>query len=184
MKYLKYFEEAEFDIKITDQPELKMSKERFQDFKKYLKDYNDNKKLIDKIYLNAKTDADLKKGIEDLLKKINSPNKEEENPFIVEYLNVANLKRKMDTLQKELVNDKISKSDFSQQLGLASEQTTKDAITTKLTDINNRISTKTTTISSLSKDVNDSEKKIKDKMSKMEKEMKDYIKNISFSAGK
>lgn len=183
MKYLKYFEEADFDVNITDQPDLKMSKEKFATFEKYLKDYNAQKKLIDKVYLNAKTDADLQKGIEGILGKTDVNSKEDRNPFLVEYLTVSNLKRKVDTLQKELVNDKISKDDFNQQLGLSSEQSTKDSINLKLKDITNRISTKTSTISSLLKDINDSQKKIQDKMSKIEKEMKDYIKNISISAG-
>ena len=185
MKYIKkfkVFEEIDLGVNITDPPELKMSKEKFETFDKYLKDYNAKKALIDKAYLTSKTDADLQKSIELIIGKTDITNKEDRNPFLVEYLNVASLKRKIDNLQKGIVTDKITKDDFKQQLGLSSQQTTKDSINIKLKDIENRISTKTANIASLSKDVNNAQKILLDKMSKIEKEMKEYIKNISSSS--
>lgn len=183
MKYLKkyrlFIEETEFDVNITDDPDLKMSKEKLETLKKNLTDYKTKKPLIDKAYLTASTDIDLKSSIEGIVGKADALPEKDRNPFLVEYLHVANLKRKIDKFQKDITKDKLSKDDFQEELNLATEASTKDAVNKKLTDINTRISTKTTTISSLVKDISDAQKALDTKMSNVEKEMMDYIKKIS-----
>ena len=183
MRHLKNFklflEDADFDVNLTDAPDLRMSKEKFNTIKKYLNDYNLKKKLIDQAYLTVKIDVELQKKIEQILGPTDAKPGDDRNPFLVEYLHISSLKRQMDKLQKELVNDKISKDDFQEQLKLSTEASTKDSVNKKLAEINTRMSTKTTTISSLSRDVADSEKKLQEKMSKIQKEMNDYIQKIS-----
>jgi hypothetical protein len=178
MKYLKYFEEVDFDTKVTDPPELSMSKEKMSTYKKQLEEYNTKKKDVDKLYLNAKTDADLKTGTEKILGKFD-PKNDIRNPFLIEYLNIAGLKRKMDLLQKQITTDKITKDNLTQQISLSSDEKTKTEITTKIKEIDTRTSTNSKNIQSLSNDINIAEKSIKEKMSKIEKEMKDYIGKIS-----
>jgi hypothetical protein len=183
MRYLKKFkpfnEEVDFDVNITDEPDLKMSKEKLSTLKKNLTDYKAKKPLIDKAYLTALTDIDLKTAIEGIVGKVDTLPEKDRNPFLVEYLHVANIKRKLDKFQKDIINDKISKDDFQEELGLATEASTKEAVNKKLTDINTRISTKTKTIASLVKDIADAQKALDVKMSNVEKEMMDYIKKIS-----
>ena len=78
-----------------------------------------------------------------------------------------------------MVKDKLSKDDFTEELGLSTESSTKASVNSKISDITNRISTKTANIASLSKEVTDSEKELQTKMFNVEKEMQDYIKKIS-----
>jgi hypothetical protein len=183
MKYLKKYklftEEVDFETNITDEPDLKMSKEKLETLKKNLTDYKTKKTLLDKAYLTALTDIDLKSAVDGIVGKTDALPEKDRNPFLVEYLHVANLKRKVDKFQKDITKDKISKDDFQEELSLATETSTKAAVSKKLTDINTRISTKTTTISSLVKDISDAQKALDTKMSNVEKEMMDYIKKIS-----
>ena len=89
----------------------------------------------------------------------------------------------MDKLQKQLVTDKISKDDFTQQLGLSEENITKDSLNVKIKEITDRSTTNTNTIASLVKQINASDSQLKTKMSNIEKEMADYIKRISLEDG-
>ena len=93
--------------------------------------------------------------------------------------NFKRLKRKINNLQNELVKDKLSKDDFTEELSLSTESSTKASINSKISDITNRISAKTTNIALLSKEVTDAEKELQTKMFNVEKEMQDYIKKIS-----
>lgn len=183
MKYLKKYklfnEEVDSDVNITDEPDLKMAKEKFATLKKNLADFKIKKPLIDNAYLMVKTDAELQLKMEQILGKTDSQSGTDRNPFLVEYLNVSNLKRKINNLQKEIVKDKLSKDDFTEELKLSTESTTKAAVSSKITDITNRISTKTANIASLKTDVAEAEKNLQTKMTSVEKEMLDYIKKIS-----
>jgi hypothetical protein len=150
MRYLKKFklfnEEVDFDVNITDEPDLKMSKEKLATLKKNISDYKTKKPLLDKAYLTALTDIDLQTSVEGIVGKVDALPEKDRNPFLVEYLHVANLKRKVDKFQKDITKDKISKDDFQEELSLATETSTKDAVNKKLTDINTRIYKATTFI--------------------------------------
>ena len=183
MKHLKRYklftEEADFDVNITDEPDLKMAKEKLATLKTNLSDYKTKKPIIDTAYLTIKIDADLQKKTEEIIGKTDIQSGKDRNPFLVEYLHVSNLKRKINNLQNELVKDKLSKDDFTEELKLSTESSTKASVNSKISDITNRISTKTTNIALLSKEVTDAEKELQTKMSNVEKEMQDYIKKIS-----
>ena len=172
-KYKKFLEDADFVINATDSPDLQISKENFEVIKTQLTEYKTKKILIDNAYKTITDNINLQKKLEELVGKDNK------NPFLVEYLHVSSLKNNIDKLQKELVNDKISKDDFTEQLRLSSEKVTKDAINIKLIDINKRISDKNTNILKLQNDVKNSETQLQTNMNNIEKEMKDYIKKIS-----
>ena len=187
-KYKLFTEEADFDVNITDEPDLKMAKEKLATLKTNLSDYKTKKPIIDTAYLTIKIseprnveaeDADLQKKTEEIMGKTDIQSGKDRNPFLVEYLHVSNLKRKINNLQNELVKDKLSKDDFTEELGLSTESSVKASVTSKISDITNRISTKTISIASLSKEVTDAEKELQTKMFNVEKEMQDYIKKIS-----
>lgn len=179
MKYLKKYkiftEEAEFDVDISDTPDIKMSKEKFQTISNQLKEFKMKKPQIDNIY-KSQNDSDIQLKIEQIVGKVDKPDR---NPFLIEYLHVASLKIKVEKLQKEIVNDKVSKDDFTQQISLSTDKSTKDVINKKIIEINNRISEKNNNIQNLNKDIELSEKNLNIKMANLQKEMSQYIKNIS-----
>jgi hypothetical protein len=177
--YKIFLEESEFDVNITDEPDIKMAKEKLTTLKTQLADYKSKKPLIDNAYLTIKIDADLQKKLEEIVGKTDSLPGKDRNPFLVEYLHVANLKRKVDKSQKDIATDKVKKDDFTQELKLAADETTKQTVGAKITDITNRISTNTASIASLTKEINDAQKSLDKKMSDVEKNMMDSIKKIS-----
>ena len=182
MRHLKYYkvflEEAEFDVQVTDEPDIKASKEQFGDLEKNIKEYKQKKPLIDNLYLKAKTDEDIKSQIDNIV------GKENKNPFLVEYLHVASLSRKINNIQKDITLDKLKKDDFSQELKLSKDDSTKQAVNAKITDISNRISTKTAEIASLSKEISDAKTELDKKMVNIEKDMMDNIKKLSSKSQK
>lgn len=182
--FQKFYEEVDLAVKITDDPDLKMTKEKLNTIKKQIAEYKAKKILIDKAYLMISTDADLKIKVEEIVGKTDALPKEDRNPFLVEYLSVANLKRKVDKLQNEITKDKVKKDDFSQELRYATEPSTKDMVNKKLTDVNNRIGTNTSTIALLKKEIEDSQKKLDLKMIEVEKELTGNIKKISSQSQK
>ena len=60
MRHLKpykiFLEEAEFDVNITDEPDIKMAKEKLTTLKNQLTEYKTKKPLIDNAYLTIKVD--------------------------------------------------------------------------------------------------------------------------------
>ena len=177
MKHLKkyniFLEEAEFDVQTTDKADVKAAKEELSKLKNQLTDYKSKKPIIDNLYLKAKTDEDIKTQIN---KIVGTDNK---NPFLVDYLHVASLKRKVDNIQKDIASDKLRKDDFNQELKLSNDSSIKQAVSAKITDITNRISTKTAEIASLSKEISDAQSSLDKKMINVEKNMMDNIKKIS-----
>lgn len=182
MRYLKRYnsfnEEAEFDPKVTDAPDIKMSKEKLNTLMNQIKTFKEKKSTIDQIYLKTPDDIQLKKKIGDLLGPEISV-KEDRNPFMIEYLNVSDLKRRVEKVKKENVDDKMKLDDFNQDLKSSTDSSQKSAIQQKISDINKRIGLANTTITKIINDINAAEKSLNTRMVKQEKEMKDYIKNIS-----
>lgn len=172
-KYTVFLEEAEFDVQATDKPDVKAAKEELSKLKKHLTEYKSKKTAIDNLYLKAKTDEDIKAQLNTIV------GTENKNPFLVDYLHVASLKRKIDSIQKDITSDKLKKDDFNQELGLSNEESVKQAVSAKIKDITNRISTKTAEIASLSKEVSDAQSALDKKMISTEKNMMDNIKKIS-----
>lgn len=177
--YKMFLEEVDFNPQVTDEPDIKMAKEKLANLNKQLSEYNTVKPKIDYFYLNATTDADLDTKIKQLLGDTDAKAGQDRNPFLVEYLHVANLKRKIDKNQKDITQDKLKKDDFSETLKLATEATTKEAVGAKLKEIDSRMSAKTADIATLNQQIIESEKKLKEKMTSIQKEMMDYIKKLS-----
>jgi hypothetical protein len=57
MKYLKkytiFLEEDEFEVKDTDQADVKMAKEKMNTIKEQFNEYNEKKSLIDQVYIKT-----------------------------------------------------------------------------------------------------------------------------------
>jgi len=186
-KYKLFLEEAEFEVNLGDEPDVKMSKEKLSSLKKQIADFKTKKPLLDKAFLTAATDADLTKAVENIVGKTDILPEEDRNPFIVEYLHISNLKRKIDNLQKTITNDKVKKDDFLQQVANIKDlkdDVTKQNVNAKINDITNRISTNYKTISSLTTEISSYQTKLYKKMADIEKDLKDNIKKISSESGK
>lgn len=175
--YKLFIEEADFDINLTDEPDIKMAKDELSITQKQLAEYKSKKPLIDNAYLKIKSDADLQLKVDEIIGKADE--KTPKNPFLVEYLHVANLKRKVDNLQNNIANDKVKKDDFSSQLQGITDDSTKQSVNAKITDITNRITTNTADIASLVKEIAEAQKTLDDKMKDIEKKMMDNIKKLS-----
>lgn len=179
MRHLKpyriFLEEAEFDVNITDEPDIKMAKEKLTTLKSQLSEYKNKKALIDSAYLKIKIDADLQKEIESIIGKTDA----DRNPFLVDYLHIANLTKKINNSQEDVTNDKVKKDDFSEELKLSEDDSTKQSILSKITDITNRISTNIASIAPLTKEISNSQSILNKKMLDVEKNMMDNIKKIS-----
>lgn len=177
MKHLKKFQSFNEDIdlssNINDSIEIKLTKDNLNKLKKDISDFKSKKSSIDQAYLSIQKDDELNNKVKQLIGDKN------DNQFISEYLHIANLKRKVEKTQTDITKDKLSKDNFQEELKLSTDVSTKNAINIKLSDINNRISKKTSGISVIIKEISDSEKKLQDKMSKIEKEMTDYLNKIT-----
>jgi len=184
LKTYKLFLESEFDVNITDEPDIKMAKEKLETLKKQLTEYKTKKPLVDAVYLKSQTDTDLQKALEPIVGKTDVLPAADRNPFLVEYLHVANLKRKIDKTQKDITNDKLKKDDFSEELKLSTDSSTKQAVSSKISDITNRIATNTASIASLTKEISDAQASLNKKMLDVEKNMMDNIKKISSESSK
>jgi hypothetical protein len=180
--YKLFVEESEFDLNVTDEPDIKMAKDELSITKKQLSDYKAKKTLIDTAFLKIKSDADLQTKVDEIVGKADL--KTPKNPFLVSYLHVAKLKRRLDKLQTDIANDKVKKDDFSEELKLSTDDTTKKSVGSKITDITNRISTNTANIATLVKDIADAQKSLDDKMKSIEKNMMDNIKKLSDQTSK
>lgn len=180
-KFSKFNEAVGIEAKLSDDPTLKMSKDKLNSLTNQIRDYKAKKIFIDKAYLTSASDADLKIALEKIVGKTEVGPKEDRNPFLVEYLAIANFKRKIDKLQKEINDDKIKKDDFVQQTkqGAGSTEMTK-----KINEITQRTGTNVATIASLKKDIDTYQKKLDDKMNKIQKEMKDYVTKLSIETEK
>lgn len=187
MKYLKKYnsfnEESEFDERPTDAPDLGMSKEKLNTFMKQIAEFKEKKNLIDQSYLKIVDDKQLAIKIKEILgPEVSS--KTDRNPFLVEYLNVSDIKRRLDRVKKDTVDDKLKLDDFNQELKSATDSTQKASIQQKISDINKRIGLSNTSISKITSDITNAEKALNLKMTKQEKDMKNYIKNIQTGKSK
>ena len=178
MKYLKkynLFLEAGLDIQDTDAPDVKASKEQMELITKQLVDFKAKKSQIDTLYKTIKDPAQIEAG----LTKILGIDVKSRNPFLVDYASVCKMSTDVDNMQQENSLDKVRLDDFQQDLKITTDPNTKQSLTTKIADVNKRMSDRTTNISKVQNDFNIADKTQKDKMLKIEKDIKDNITKIS-----
>ena len=188
MKYLKkytiFLEEDEFEVKDTDQADVKMAKEKMNTIKEQFNEYNEKKSLIDQVYIKTdkkKTNEEIESELKQILGDTDIQSEEDRNPFLVEYSTIARLKKDVDDLQTGKAEDKVKLDDFREELNLSSEASTKLLVNTKIQDINNRIGEKSTKITQIMSDINTKQKEHVAKMEKIKMDMEGYIKKISDS---
>jgi hypothetical protein len=175
LKYNLFLEENEFDVKDSDAEDVKMSKEKLDDLKNQISNYNQNKSKIVDLYKNANSIEEASEQLE----KIIGRDSEDRNPFLVQLANIERMSKEIDLMQDSTANDKIKIDDLKQELSLTKDDTTKKALSSKITDINNRISDRNKKITDKQKEVLESDKEHKEKMVKNQSEIQEWIKKIS-----
>jgi len=179
MKYLKdyslFFEEAGLDIQATDTPDIKTSKQQMELITKQMVDFKTNKPQIDNLYKTTKDKTQLESG----LIKILGIDVKNRNPFLVDYVSICKMSADVDNMQEENSLDKVRLDDFQRDLKITTDPNTKQTLTTKIAEINKRMTDRVTNINKIQNDFNLADKSQKDKMLKMEKDIKDNITKIS-----
>lgn len=173
--YALFLEEAEFEINDSDDKDIKLSKQKLNDLRKYLTEYGQKKTQIDQVFKKF----EIPKDLESELSKILGKDSEKRNPFLVEYSTVSKLKKDIERLQNDNANDKVRLDDFKQEQNLSTEDKTKASVGAKISDINSRVSVRSKQILDYMKEINRKEKELLEKMKKIESEMKVNITKIS-----
>jgi hypothetical protein len=182
VKYKKFKES--FDVSPTDQPDVKMAKEKMNTIQDQFKEYTQKKPLIDKVYVKTekkKTNEVIESELENILGKTDVQSGEDRNPFLVENLTIARLHKEVDDLQTAKAEDKVKLDDFQKELSLSTEPSTKLSVNTKIQDINNRMGENSAKITKIMTDINTKQKEHVTKMEKIKTDMNEYIKKISDS---
>jgi hypothetical protein len=178
MKYLKkynLFLEAGLDILPTDEPDVKASKQQMELITKQLADYKTKKPQIDTLYKTIKDPTQIEAG----LIKILGTDVKNRNPFLVDYASISKMISDVDKMQQENTLDKVRIDDFQQDLKITTDTNTKQSLTTKVADINKRMTDRVTNINKIQNDFNLADKAHKDKILKVGKDIQDNITKIS-----
>jgi hypothetical protein len=178
MKYLKkynLFLEAGLDILPTDEPDVKASKQQMELITKQLADYKTKKPQIDTLYKTIKDPTQIEAG----LIKILGTDVKNRNPFLVDYASISKMISDVDKMQQENTLDKVRIDDFQQDLKITTDANTKQSLTTKVADINKRMTDRVTNINKIQNDFNLADKAHKDKILKVGKDIQDNITKIS-----
>lgn len=173
MKYLKKYhlfkENDSFEISDTDDPDIKLSKEKLADLKKKLSEYNSKKSAIDNLYKSDKID-------DSELEKIVGKD-EDKNTFLVSYSNISSMNKKLNDLKEKENKKAVELSNFKDRLSDASDDS-KSIISAKISEIDSQISKIRQDIAEISKKIPELEKEHKEKMVKIEDDMKSWIQKI------
>jgi hypothetical protein len=179
MKYLKkysVFNEDQFDVDPNDPVNVKKSKENLDSVDGNIKEYNKLKPNIDSIYKTAKTDDEINKKIDDLL------GKDKVNPYITNYLTVANDERKFKTMLDDMAANKLKIDEYKDLISQSDNEDQKKLMTSTITNLNSKILNTSSSISKLKIDVEKRKKDISNSTSNNLKEIEDDIKDITKTA--
>jgi hypothetical protein len=170
-----------FDVKNDDAPDVKMAKQKMDTTSVQVKEYNTKKAQIDTIYdpNSDKDNATINKELENLLGKTDVQNGMDRNPFLVEYANLAKIKKQIEDVQRDNVGDKIKLDDFQRELKETNDEKTANFLKIKIAEIVKRMTERVNKVNQIKADFDKAQKEHTDKMSKIEKDMKDYISKIS-----
>lgn len=172
MKYIKdfilYKEENEFDVKDTDSDDKKMSKEKLSDFNKKISEYNSLKSKIDNIY---KKGENISVELEKVL------GKKDRNPFLVFYISIASLKKKIEDIKNSDDKKALEISEFKSRLNDASDEN-KLKISDRIKEMESEKTNLNKELNDINKKIPELEKELKDKINNQQKDIQEWIKNI------
>lgn len=170
MKYLKKYNsfKENFEILDTDEPDLKMAKEKMNDLKNKLSDYKSKKSSLEQLYKSDEVkDSDLEKIV----------GKDDKNPFLISYANILSTERKIRNLKEKENKKSVELSEFKDRLN-DSDGEAKESLSNKVSDIENQIKDIKNKISEINKNIPEIEEKHKEKIENLETDIKKWIDKI------
>lgn len=170
MKYLKKYNsfKENFEILDTDEPDLKMAKEKMNDLKNKLSDYKSKKSSLEQLYKSDEVkDSDLEKIV----------GKDDKNPFLISYANILSAERKIRNLKEKENKKSVELSEFKDRLN-DSDGESKESLSNKVSDIENQIKDIKNKISEIKKNIPEIEEKHKEKIENLEIDIKKWIDKI------
>lgn len=173
MKYIKKYKKflENFEINDSDDPDIKMSKEKLNDIKSKIDQYNSSKSKIDSLY-NSSEDKNISIELENIVGK-----DQKRNDFLVSYANIVSLKKKIDNLKDKSDKKALELSEFKDRLSIASDET-KKSISDKILEIQKQIREINNDILNKSKELPIITKQHEDKIKNIENDIKDWISKI------
>lgn len=173
MKYLKtyklFFENL--DIKDTDDEDVKASKESLNKLKDHLAEYNANKSKLENLFKIGNNMEE----INDELPKIIGE-EDDRNPFLSELATIEKIRWQIQKKHDDNADDKVKSDDLSKDSQTVSDPA---ALTAKISEINDRISVRSSEISDLEKELKEKEAEWNTKIQEKEKYLEENIKKLS-----
>lgn len=176
MKYIRLFED--FVVNDTDQPDVKMSKERLNTIQKQIKEYQQKKASIDTLYTSTRDVKVIEDELRKLLGDTDVKNGVDRNPFLVEYVQVTKLKSDIENLSKDNIMDKVKLDDFKRDVIATTDNNLKTSLTNKINEIDKRMKDRVSKISQISIELEKSEKLHKERIIKVDKDIKEFTKKV------
>ena len=174
MRYLNNYQaflEADIPVGDTDKPDIKMAKEKINTINRQITEYQEKKPKIDQLYSSTSNNKEIEDGLKKILGESDVNSKEDRNPFLVKYLEVARLKKEVEDIQNKNVKDKMTLDDFNQELSLSKDASTKQAVSFKISDIKNRISLNSAEIVKKMQEIQKRETESKTEMDKIKRDI-------------
>lgn len=174
MRYLNNYQaflEADIPVGDTDKPDIKMAKEKINTINRQITEYQEKKPKIDQLYSSTSNNKEIEDGLKKILGESDVNSKEDRNPFLVKYLEVARLKKEVEDIQNKNVKDKMTLDDFNQELSLSKDASTKQAVSFKISDIKNRISLNSAEIVKKMQEIQKREAESKTEMDKIKRDI-------------
>ena len=176
MKHIRLFED--FVVNDTDQPDIKMSKERLNTIEKQIKEYQQKKSAIDTLYKSTRDVKIIEDGLKRLLGDSDIKNGMDRNPFLVEYVQVTKLKNDIENLSNDNITDKVKLDDFKRDVNSTTDVNLKKSLNDKIIEIDKRMKERVSKISQISIELEKSEKLHKDRIIKVDKDIKEFTKKV------
>ncbi len=175
--YQRFIEKIE--IKDTDEPDVKMSKEKMNALEDQFTEFNQKKSQIDTIYQDDKlSDKDIEVKLKSLIGEVESGPEQDRNPFLIEYSTLKKLERDVSRLQDERTKDKLKIQEFQEELSLLDKEETKLLTKSNINDLNTKLAQKSAKILEIGKSIEQKKKEMEQKMTDVKKEIDEFNQKI------
>jgi len=181
MKWLRGFNSFKEDVDVnkisiddSDAVDVKASKTSMNDLKSQVDEFKAKKSQIDSLF---KSDME-KSKLDDEVAKVIGNSDEDHNPFLANYIQVANDKKRLENLMDSVTSDNKSLQENKSLLSMSDSNDQKTSLQETINIISKRISDSKISIEVLKRSIIENQKKIDDKMVSMEKEILGNINSI------
>lgn len=177
LNYQKFLEK--FEILDSDEPDVKMAKEKMNSLQEQFTEFNQKKASIDAIYKDEKLTPE---QVEEKLKQVigleeESPDRDR-NPFLIEYSNVCRLEKEVSNLQDQRTKDKLKIQEFQEELSLLDKEETKLLTKSNINDLNTKLAEKSKKIIDIEKEIQQKKTELSQKMTQVQTDINEYTKKI------